>query len=119
MPIAGGAKITVNRRRSSMVSKDLAAENAGDRELWRRKVYLGYQLYCRKVLKKILLFYMEFSGDIYIILWFLHLYFIGRTRGVNKLPKKLNYKSEVRRNIGRPLTRWEDDFREEGTGQGV
>ena len=23
--------------------------------------------------------------------------------------KKLNYKSEGRRNIGRPLTRWEDD----------
>ena len=32
-------------------------------------------------------------------------------------PKKLNYKPEGRRNIGRPLTRWEDDFRKEGTGQ--
>ena len=31
----------------------------------------------------------------------------------------LNYKPEGRRNIGRPLTRWEDDFREEGTGQGA
>ena len=30
----------------------------------------------------------------------------------------LNYKPEGRRNIGRPLTRWKDDFREEGTGQG-
>ena len=35
-------------------------------------------------------------------------------------PKKLiNYKPEVRRNIGRPLMRWEDDFREEETGQGA
>ena len=32
--------------------------------------------------------------------------------------KNLNYKPEGRRNIGRPLTRWEDYFREEGTGQG-
>ena len=31
-------------------------------------------------------------------------------------PKKC--KPEGRRNIGRPQTRWEDDFREEGTGQG-
>ena len=31
-------------------------------------------------------------------------------------PKK-NYKPEGRRNIGRPQARWEDDFREEGTGQ--
>ena len=37
----------------------------------------------------------------------------------NRLPKKLlNYKPEGRRNIGRPLTRWEDDFWEEGTDQG-
>ena len=36
----------------------------------------------------------------------------------NRLSKKnLNYKPEGRRNIGRPQTRWEDDFREEGTGQ--
>ena len=36
----------------------------------------------------------------------------------NRIPKKnLKYKSEGRRNIGRPLTRWEYDFREEGTGQ--
>ena len=35
----------------------------------------------------------------------------------NRLQK--NYKSEVRRNIGRPLTRWEDDFQVEGTGQGA
>ena len=34
----------------------------------------------------------------------------------NKLIKK-NYKPEGRRNIGRPITIWEDDFREEGTGQ--
>ena len=32
---------------------------------------------------------------------------------------KNNYKPEGRRNIGRPQTRWEDDFREEGTGQGA
>ena len=31
--------------------------------------------------------------------------------------KKLNYKPEGKRNIGRPQTRWEDDFQEEGTGQ--
>jgi hypothetical protein len=38
----------------------------------------------------------------------------------NRLPKKnLNYKPEGRRNIGRSLTRWEDDFREEGKGQGA
>ena len=38
----------------------------------------------------------------------------------NRLPKKiLNYKPKERRNIGRPQTRWEDDFREEGTGQGA
>ena len=30
--------------------------------------------------------------------------------------KKLNFKPAGRRNIGRPQTRWEDDFREEGTG---
>ena len=30
--------------------------------------------------------------------------------------KNLNYKPEGRKNIGKPLTRWEDDFREEGTG---
>ena len=29
----------------------------------------------------------------------------------------LNYQPEGRRNIGRPQKRWEDDFREEGTGQ--
>ena len=34
----------------------------------------------------------------------------------NRLQKKLNYKPERRRNIG---TRWEDDFLEEGTGQGA
>ena len=35
-----------------------------------------------------------------------------------RLPKQiLNYKREGRINIGRPLTRWEDDFWEEGTGQ--
>ena len=33
--------------------------------------------------------------------------------------KKLNYKPKGRRNIGRPQTRWEDDFREKGTGQGA
>ena len=38
----------------------------------------------------------------------------------NSLPETiLNYKPEGRRNIGRPQTRWEDDFREEGTGQGT
>ena len=33
--------------------------------------------------------------------------------------KKLNYKTEGRTIIERPLTKWEDDFREEGTGQGA
>ena len=33
--------------------------------------------------------------------------------------KKLNYEPEGRRNIGRPQTRWGDDFREEGKGQGA
>ena len=34
----------------------------------------------------------------------------------NRLPRKiLNYKPEGRINIGRPITRWEDYFREEGT----
>ena len=38
----------------------------------------------------------------------------------NKLPKKIvNYKPEGRKNIGRPLMRWDDDFRGEGTGQGA
>ena len=32
--------------------------------------------------------------------------------------KNLNFIPEERRNIGRPQTGWEDDFREEGTGQG-
>ena len=37
----------------------------------------------------------------------------------NRLHKNnLNYKPKGRRSIGRPQTRWEDDFREEGTGQG-
>ena len=30
--------------------------------------------------------------------------------------KILNYKPKVRRNIRRPQTRWEEDFREERTG---
>ena len=34
-------------------------------------------------------------------------------------PKKINYNPEGRTNIGRPLTRWENDFREEGTNQGA
>ena len=29
---------------------------------------------------------------------------------------KNNYKPQGRRNIGRPLTKWEDDFRKVGTG---
>ena len=38
----------------------------------------------------------------------------------NRLPKKIiNYKTEERRYIGRPQTRWEGDFREEGTDQGA
>ena len=38
----------------------------------------------------------------------------------NRLPKNiLNYKPEGRKNIGRPQTSWEGDFREEGTGQGA
>ena len=39
----------------------------------------------------------------------------------NWLPKrkKLNYKPERRRHIGRPQSKWEDDFREDGTGQGA
>jgi hypothetical protein len=38
---------------------------------------------------------------------------------ITDYPKNFNYKPEGRRNIGRPLTRWEDAFREEGTGQGA
>ena len=35
-----------------------------------------------------------------------------------RLPKQIfNYKPERRRNIGRPQTRWGDDFRDEGTSQ--
>ena len=38
----------------------------------------------------------------------------------NRLPKKkINYTSERKRNIERPQTRWGDDFREEGRGQGA
>ena len=38
----------------------------------------------------------------------------------NRLPQEnVNYKPEGRRNIGRPQMRWEDDFLEEGTGQGA
>ena len=38
----------------------------------------------------------------------------------NRLPKKiLIYEPEGRINIGRLQTRWEDDFREEVTGQGA
>ena len=38
----------------------------------------------------------------------------------NRLPqKKLYYKPEGRRNIRGQQTKWEDDFREEGTGQGA
>ena len=33
----------------------------------------------------------------------------------NRLPKKINYKPDGRKNIGRSQRRWEDDFREEGT----
>ena len=34
-------------------------------------------------------------------------------------PKKINYKLEGRKNVGKPLTRWEDDFWEEGTDKGA
>ena len=34
----------------------------------------------------------------------------------NRLHRKLKCKPEGRRNIGSTLTRWEDDFREEGIG---
>ena len=38
----------------------------------------------------------------------------------NRLPKKnLNDQPKGRRNIGRPETRWKDDFWEEGTCQGA
>ena len=38
----------------------------------------------------------------------------------NRLPKNnLNYKPDGKRNIGRPQTKWEDDFREDGTDQGT
>ena len=38
----------------------------------------------------------------------------------NRRPKKkINYKSEGRRNRGRPQMRWRKDFREEGTSQGA
>ena len=37
--------------------------------------------------------------------------------GDKRLPKNINYKPEGRRNIGKPQTRWGDDFWEEGTGQ--
>ena len=33
--------------------------------------------------------------------------------------KKLDYKPEGRRYIGRQQTRWGDEFREEGAGQGA
>ena len=33
-------------------------------------------------------------------------------------PKTFNYKPEGGRNIGSPVTSWEDDFREEGIHQG-
>ena len=33
--------------------------------------------------------------------------------------KKINHQSQRRRNIGRPQTRWENDFHEEGTDQGT
>ena len=49
----------------------------------------------------------------YIIHWREHIQIMDD----NRLPKQiLNYKPEGRRNIGRPETRWEDDFREAGTG---
>ena len=52
-------------------------------------------------------------------------YKINRRKHIQRMeenrlpPKKLNYKPERRRNIGRTQTRWGDDFREEGTGQGA
>ena len=35
------------------------------------------------------------------------------------MQKNLNYQFEGRINIGTPLRKWEDDFWEEGTGQGA
>ena len=35
----------------------------------------------------------------------------------NNYPKNLYYKPEGRRNIRRPQTRWDDDFRKERTDQ--
>ena len=37
----------------------------------------------------------------------------------NRLPKNIKLQIWREKNIGRPQTRWEDDFREEGTCQGV
>ena len=40
--------------------------------------------------------------------------------GDNRLPEKhLNYKPELRINIGKPQTIWGGDFRQEGTVQGA
>ena len=40
-------------------------------------------------------------------------------RHIRLLKQILNYKPQGRRNIGRPQKRWENDFWEEGTGQGA
>ena len=44
---------------------------------------------------------------------------IQRMDDTRQLTNILNYKPEGRRNIGRPQTRWGDDFQEKGTGKGA
>ena len=46
-------------------------------------------------------------------------YTLGQKWMTTDYHKKFNYKPEGRRNIGRSQTRWDDDFWEEGTGQGA
>ena len=52
----------------------------------------------------------------YKINWRKH---IQRMNDNSLLKKILNHKPDRRRNIERPQTRWGNDFREEGTGQGA
>ena len=52
----------------------------------------------------------------YEIHWREHIQRIDHNRLLKQI---LNYKPEGRRNEERPQTRWGDDFREEGKGQGA
>ena len=68
-----------------------------------------------KEIEQLGIFYINDKLTQYKINWREHI----QRMDDNKLPKKFKLQTQRKINIGRPQTRWEDDFREEGTSQGA